>query len=525
MTVPSEVSKMLYEGNGATSVFPYTFRVLDASHLLVTEADANGNESTLQIGTDYAVSGVTSYSGGNVTLTAPLADGHRLAIRRVLPVTQPVDFRNGGQFFAETHEDAFDRLTMIAQQVNETVERSIRLAETVPDEVADGIQLPAGSPNKYIGWNFDGTKLENKTLEQIAVDSITASWVYDLFTAPGSVPSFVLRAPPGGLANLDVSVDGAVQIPGVDYTLSGQTLTFYAAPSAGEKILVRYGSSVPEGSRTVVQEVQEAANGQTAFNLTSEYVPGTNTIAVFMNGLRLTPGVDYVETDATTVTLQQAAVANDVLHFVYGAEVNGDVISPDSIPSGAISTDKIADAAVSLAKLSSSVQASLSAAGVPTGCVLHFAAATPPAGWLECNGAAVSRTTYAALFAVTGTTFGTGDGSTTFNLPDLRGEFLRGWDNGRGVDAGRTIGSLQEHALGSHRHYVAADFFSTDGSTSATITSTDAIASRGGGGGAYDEKYALYDAPSVEATRGLSSATGGTETRPRNVALLPCIKV
>ena len=66
------------------------------------------------------------------------------------------------------------------------------------------------------------------------------------------------------------------------------------------------------------------------------------------------------------------------------------------------------------------------------GLMAFFAADAAPAGWLECNGSAVSRTTYAALFAAIGTEYGVGDGTTTFNLPDLRGEFMRGWDNGRG---------------------------------------------------------------------------------------------
>ncbi|WP_336145552.1 phage tail protein, partial [Klebsiella pneumoniae] len=67
-------------------------------------------------------------------------------------------------------------------------------------------------------------------------------------------------------------------------------------------------------------------------------------------------------------------------------------------------------------------------------------------------GAAVSRTTYAALFAVTGTVFGVGDGSTTFNLPNLRGEFVRGFDNGRGIDTSRVFGSAQSGAVESHNH-------------------------------------------------------------------------
>lgn len=73
-------------------------------------------------------------------------------------------------------------------------------------------------------------------------------------------------------------------------------------------------------------------------------------------------------------------------------------------------------------------------------------------GTLKMNGAAVSRTAYAGLFAQIGTTFGAGDNSTTFNLPEGRGEFLRGWDDGRGVDTGRGIGTFQDTVYSSHFH-------------------------------------------------------------------------
>jgi len=89
-----------------------------------------------------------------------------------------------------------------------------------------------------------------------------------------------------------------------------------------------------------------------------------------------------------------------------------------------------------------------------TGMVCYFAQSTPPAGYLKRNGAAVSRTTYARLFAKIGTTYGAGDGSTTFNLPDGRGVFDRGLDDGRGLDPDRTLGSYQESANLAHVHSI-----------------------------------------------------------------------
>ena len=80
--------------------------------------------------------------------------------------------------------------------------------------------------------------------------------------------------------------------------------------------------------------------------------------------------------------------------------------------------------------------------GVPAGCVMPYAGATAPDGWLLCHGQAVSRTTYADLFAAIGTAYGPGDGSTTFNVPDLRGRIAAGRDDMGGTDAGRLAGGV-----------------------------------------------------------------------------------
>lgn len=91
-----------------------------------------------------------------------------------------------------------------------------------------------------------------------------------------------------------------------------------------------------------------------------------------------------------------------------------------------------------------------------TGMVTAFAMNTPPAGWLACNGAAISRTAFASLFARIATQYGAGDGATTFNVPDMRGLFPRGFDDGRGVDPGRVFGSFQDMALHLHAHTASA---------------------------------------------------------------------
>ena len=155
-------------------------------------------------------------------------------------------------------------------------------------------------------------------------------------------------------------------------------------------------------------------------------------------------------------------------------------------------------------------------ASVPSGTVIHVAMQTAPSGYLKADGTAVSRTTYAALFAAIGTAFGAGDGSTTFNLPDLRGEFVRGFDDGRGVDSGRAFGSAQANELESHRHRAL-------GTSGSDASSFGLDSGKSGFSGETSSQRGPYDTNNVGTP--FIENTGGTETRPRNVALLACIKV
>ena len=95
---------------------------------------------------------------------------------------------------------------------------------------------------------------------------------------------------------------------------------------------------------------------------------------------------------------------------------------------------------------------------MPTGMVVPYAGAVAPDGWLLCQGQAVSRTTYAQLFSVIGTTYGSGDGSTTFNLPDMRGRVAVGSDANLGAAAGVQSVSLTAAQNGPHNHTTLIDY-------------------------------------------------------------------
>ena len=162
----------------------------------------------------------------------------------------------------------------------------------------------------------------------------------------------------------------------------------------------------------------------------------------------------------------------------------------------------------------------LPASSLPTGAVIYVPAASAPVGFLKANGALISRTAYPALWAYAQASgniaasdgawgagqFSPGDGSTTFRIPDLRGEFLRGWDDGRGVDASRGLGSAQAAALGNHYHgTVSPTGYGFGYYGTGTITSD---AGRDG--------FADFNDSTPSAKH--------PETRPRNIAVLACIK-
>ena len=145
---------------------------------------------------------------------------------------------------------------------------------------------------------------------------------------------------------------------------------------------------------------------------------------------------------------------------------------------------------------------------VPTGSVFCMAMTTAPSGYLECDGSAVSRTTYADLFAAIGTTWGSGNGSSTFNVPDLRGEFVRGWDNGRGVDTDRAFASAQGDQLQEHSHEIVVGQQNV-GDPPNPITV---------------RHFYIGGGPNEETETDGNTGNFGSETRPRNIAMMYVIK-
>lgn len=146
----------------------------------------------------------------------------------------------------------------------------------------------------------------------------------------------------------------------------------------------------------------------------------------------------------------------------------------------------------------------------PPGMVADFAAPTVPPGWLLCDGRTVLRAQYPQLFAYVGTTWGAGDNVSTFGLPDFRGEFRRGWDNDRGVDAAREFGSFQDDQC----NRLVQMRMATDNASASPVDVPE------------NGDWSNYIQTGLGGTTiyTLSVRNNGAETRPRSIAVLPCIK-
>jgi microcystin-dependent protein len=194
--------------------------------------------------------------------------------------------------------------------------------------------------------------------------------------------------------------------------------------------------------------------------------------------------------DANVTTAKIASLA------VTTAKIADANVTTTKIADSNVTTAKIANGSVTAAKLGSDIFL------VPTGAVMPFAMNSAPAGWLAANGAAVSRTTYATLFSAIGTIYGAGNGSTTFTLPDLRGYFVRGAGTNTDGSASGSFGVKQADEFKAHTH---------------TYTQPDTPVAY------YDDNNDEVGVRTLTANKA-SGPAGGTETRPKNIAMLYCIK-
>jgi phage-related tail fiber protein len=383
--------------------------------------------------------------------------------------------------------------TALVNQVYSVALNSVSVDSSNPNYIV----AEAVIPSSVGGWTIReaGLKDASGNLFAVANYADTVKPVVSSGTAADLVIRFIFQV--SNTAAVTLLIDPAVVMASQSWVLS-------------QAYVKRDGSVAMTGPLVL--------SGAPTLNLhaaTKSYVDGL--IATCQAALGFTPVNKAGDTMTGPLVLSGAPTLN--LHAATKSYVDG-LIATCQAALGFTPVNKAGDTMTGFLTLSGMPTATMHAApkqyvdnavtsAVPAGTVIYVAMASAPSGYLKANGAAVSRTTYAVLFAAIGTTFGVGDGSTTFNLPDLRSEFIRGLDDGRGVDSGRALGSLQSEMVGPHTHVVTSP-----GTRSGSNNQNPGGVLLGSSG-----DVGNYGAVSIT-----SNSNSGTENRPRNIALLAVIK-
>lgn len=196
MTIPTTTAHNSYTGSGITGPYPVTFRFFEDSELRVIVANAGGIETEKALTSDYTVTGAGEQSGGSITFISAIPTGFRIVIEPRSTLTQTTDIKNEGGNLREVIEDRFDRLCRDDQVLHNSINRSVRLKVTTPDNVSG--ELPSPEAGRALRWNDSGTAIVNGSgptdsandISILSTGSTTARWASDRFADAQSVKDF-----------------------------------------------------------------------------------------------------------------------------------------------------------------------------------------------------------------------------------------------------------------------------------------------------------------------------------------------
>lgn len=258
MTVSTTLNRIVYTGNGTTTVFSFPYKFIAGADIKVYLA------GVLQT-TGYTV-GTPTDTGANVTFSSAPATGASIVLVSDPARLQSTSLPSTGPFPAKSVETMADKLTLLVQRLYDLATRSLTLSDSDVSTVQT--TLPSPAANNILGWNGNGTGLQNVPITTLATAVTYGTANSDVFSGNGVQTSFTLSGNPGALNNLDVSISGVTQRPGIDYTwASGTTITFTTAPVLGtSNVLVRYMQALAQGTSDA---------GSTTYSDAASYSSGT----------------------------------------------------------------------------------------------------------------------------------------------------------------------------------------------------------------------------------------------------------
>ena len=397
-------------------------------------------------------------------------------------ITKGKTFTNGETVTPQKLHELVD-LGTVSGIVNADISASAAIADTKLAQITTAGKVA----------NTATTATSANTANAIVVRDAGGSFTAGTITAAlsGNAATATTAAACSGNAATATTLQTARTINGVSFNGSGN-ITVTAAPNAHTHAI-----SDTSGLQTALDGKQASGSYAPATGIAPSAITGT---AVITTDSRLSDA----RTPTTHTHDERYYTETEMNTLLAGKQASGNYAPATGIAPSAISGTAVVTSDSRL---------------IPTGAIMPFAFnafAGIPDGWAECNGFAVSRSTYNALYNVIATTYGAGDGSTTFNLPDLRGYFIRG--SGTNVD-GTTSGGFglkQNDDVKPHTHPFSLSI------QSLVLSVLAAFGTRSTGGSqAVSDVNVATGSPSASGSISLNS---GTETRPKNIAMMYCIK-
>lgn len=456
-----------FQGNDVTTDFAFEFVVFTTGEVRAVLADANGLETDLTEGTDYTVTlhaDQDENPGGNLALSAPLATGLTLTLTSRLDNLQPITITNQGGFYPKVIERAFDRATIQIQQLAEQVARAVKV------KISSDI-----SPDALIA--------------QLTADAAAAQ---DAAAAAAGSESAAAGSASAAAASAAAAAGSASAAAGS------------AAAAAASESAAAGSESAAAGSASAAAASETAAAGSaTSASGSATAAAGSATTAATQAGIATTQAGDAAASASDALASEAAAAASEAAAAASAASINLPAITA-------------ADVGKTLAVKADGSGYELRGR---VGEIVYVPATAAPTGAVKANGALLLRADYPALWVYAQASgnvsandgawvagkFSPGDGATTFRIPDLRGEFVRGWDDSRGIDTGRAIGSWQEATQIAHNPY----------NNGASLPASNGVAN--------GEATAGLGTLNIVGTGASTSPVSSSKVRPRNVALLGCI--
>ncbi len=358
-------------------------------------------------------------------------------------------------------------LSLSGQTLSISNGNAVTLIDNVNDADADNtneIQTISKTGNVVTLSNGGGTFIDDDTqLSEAQVDLYVSNngYLTSFVEVDGDVTNEI-ELPPGGVSGQVLSTDGNGSYTWVNDNLGtdAQTLSL-----SGQTLSISNGNTV-----TLTDNINDADADNTNELQT---ISKTGNVVTLSNG-----GGTFIDSDTQLSEAQVDNYVNNNGYLTSFVEVDGSITNElqDLTVGGGTSSSSVINInggsgvtieAIDNITITETGNTIRIGGGTPSGAIFAFPVSTPPSGYLACNGQAVSRSTYANLFALIGTSYGTGNGSTTFNLPNYNGQFLRGWDNGAGIDpeassrtnrgdgtTGDAVGTRQANQTLAHNHTV-----------------------------------------------------------------------